>query len=188
MLVSFARITHDLGGTKITPCPSKQCIVTDVDVDDDDVLHLATVPSDGTTSTNSGRRSSRSRNKLNGADPVKDYVDRRLRRVLQDSGIDHTIVNGITRLPMPHDAIDCDEFRKQGRAEFDKDLKDDEDDEDKDVAPSPVHQHHVFKTILNGIIYDRMKVTKENLDMGSGDIFRWRKVQVNKNHVQQKLS
>lgn len=38
------------------------------------------------------------------------------------------------------------------------------EDEDEDAAPSPVHQHHVFKTILNDIFDDRTKVTKENLD------------------------
>lgn len=193
------RITKDLSGTKITPCPSKQCIVADVDVDEEDVLHLATAPSDGTTSTNSGRSSSR--NKRNGADPVEDYVDQRLRRVLQDSGTDHTIINGITRLPMPDDATDGDELRKQRRAElYGKFFK---DDEDEDAAPSSVHQHYVFKTIWNDILEDRIKVTKENLDNTRNAVmfivvpaicavdtetgyFPWRKVPVNKNHVQQK--
>jgi hypothetical protein len=76
-----ATISNDLGGTKIQECPSKQCIIADVDVDDDEIVGLKSMNDEKKTRH------------------VENILERRLRQASSD----HTIVKGITRIAMPDD-------------------------------------------------------------------------------------
>ena len=119
------KITTNLGDTEIKTCPSKQCIIVDVNVDvNDDEMFLL-----GAASIDNNKHSSGS----SSSETIEVFLHRSLRRILNDSGTDHTIINGITRLAMPDDAIDGDEFRNKRRAEYEEFY----DDEDEDAGPSP---------------------------------------------------
>ena len=122
-------ITNDLGGTEIETCPSKQCIIADVDVD-----------------VNEDKDSN---------ETVEDFLHRSLRRILLDSGTDHTIINGITRLAMPDIARNGNAFRKVDRIVA--------DDNKNDSASS---QNSVFATIYSEIFLNRLKnITEESLNL-----------------------
>lgn len=148
------KITTNLGGIEIKTCPSKQCIIVDVNVDvsDDEMFLLGAASIDDSKHSSGGNSNSN--------ETVADFLHRSLRRILNESGTDHTIINGITRLAMPDDPIDGDEFRNKRRSEYDL-----YDDEDEDAGPSPAHQNNVFQTIYSDIQKNRKtKLTKEGFN------------------------
>jgi hypothetical protein len=86
-----SKINKDLGGKNVKECPSRQCIVADIEVDD------KAINDDGTVNTTEGNQA---------FSKVEDFVHRLLQRSLQDSGHDHTIINHIIGLSSPKDNQD----------------------------------------------------------------------------------
>ena len=87
-----ATISNDLGGTRIQECPSKQCIVADVDVDDDEILGLKSMNDEKKTQED-----------VQDLDNVYNHVENFLERRLRQASSNHTIVKGVTRIAMPDD-------------------------------------------------------------------------------------
>ena len=79
----ISNINH-IGGQNIKECLSRQCIVADIEVDDNDINDDGII-----NCTDDGDQA---------VSKVEDLVHRRLQRSLQDSGDDHTIINRILGL------------------------------------------------------------------------------------------
>ena len=79
----ISNINH-IGGQNIKECLSRQCIVADIEVDDNDINDDGII-----NCTDDGDQA---------VSKVEDLVHRRLQRSLQDSGHDHTIINRILGL------------------------------------------------------------------------------------------
>ena len=88
-----ATISNELGGTKIQECPSKQCIIADVDVDDEEILGL----------------------KLTNDEKKTRHVENILERRLRQASSDHMIVKGITRIALPDDESDWSREQRTGK-------------------------------------------------------------------------
>jgi hypothetical protein len=88
-----SKINEDLGGKNVKECLSRQCIVADIEVDDNDIND------DGIVNSTDGDQA---------VSKVEDFVHRRLQRSLQDSGHDHTFINRIISLSSPKDNQDGD--------------------------------------------------------------------------------
>jgi hypothetical protein len=73
-----SEINKDLGGKNVKECLSRQCIVADIEMDDN-----AINDDEGIVNSTNG---------VQGVSKVEDFVRRRLQRSLQDSGHDHTII------------------------------------------------------------------------------------------------
>ena len=138
-----ATISKDLGGTRIQECPSKQCIVADVDVDDDEILSLKSMNDEKKT-----------QNDVQDLDNVYNHVENFLERRLRQASSDHTIVKGITRIAMPDDKHDWSPERRMGTLFF--------ADEDEDTMQS-AQQNAVFGNITTDIYDKRTEVTEKAL-------------------------
>ena len=138
-----ATISNDLGGTRIQECPSKQCIVADVDVDDDEILGLKSMNDEKKT-----------QNDVQDLDNVYNHVENFLERRLRQASSDHTIVKGITRIAMPDDKHDWSPERRMGTLFF--------ADEDEDTMQS-AQQNAVFGNITTDIYDKRTEVTEKAL-------------------------
>merc|ERR1719424_613157 len=91
MNILVSTITDDLGGTDVKECPSKQCIVAKLDVDDENIILDGIADS----STNGGKEDATATSNIS---DVETFLDRRLRQAFEDSGNDHTIISGVRRL------------------------------------------------------------------------------------------
>lgn len=138
------KITNSLGGQNVKECPSRQCIVADFDDDDDEM------PLDGIFDEE---------NNSNGglaADAAGDFLDRRLRGLLDESGHDHTIINRVTHLWSPEENEDNGEFKRR-RMGIDY-------DGDAGAAPSnPAQSHYNLPYISQAIVTARRGLTEESL-------------------------
>ena len=141
-----ATISNELGGTKIQECPSKQCIIADVDVDDDEILGLKSMNDEKKTQDD-----------VKDLDNVYNHVENFLERRLRQASRDHTIVKGITRIAMPDDKNDWSRERRMGSAGGSSYLDGEED------AIQSAHQNDVFGNITNNIYDKRTEVTEKAL-------------------------
>jgi len=137
-----ATISNDLGGTRIQECPSKQCIVADVDVDDDEILGLKLMNDEKKTQDD-----------VQDLDNVYNHVEIFLERRLRQASSNHRIVKGITRMAMPDDENDWSQERRMGFSLADAD----------DEAKQSAHQNGVFGDITTDISIEREEVTEKAL-------------------------
>ena len=142
-----ATISNDLGGTSIQECPSKQCIVADVDVDDDEILVLKSMNDEKKTQED-----------VQDLDNVYNHVENFLERRLRQASSDHTIVKGITRIAMPDEEYDWSQERRMQSATPDFINTNEEDD-----AIHSAHQNNVFGNITSDISDKRKEVTEKAL-------------------------
>ena len=143
-----ATISNDLGGTRIQECPSKQCIVVDVDVDDDEMLGLKLSNDEKKT-----------RDDVQDLDKEHNHVEYFLERRLRQGSSDHTIVKGITRIAMPDDENDWSQERRMVGVDVAVfDIADGDDE-----AIQSAHQNGVFGNITYDIFDKREEVTEKSL-------------------------
>ena len=139
-----ATISTDLGGTRIQECPSKQCIVADVDVNDDEML--------GPKSSNDEKKT---RDDVQDLDKVHNHVENFLERRLHQVSSDHTIVKGVTQIAMPDDENDWSQERRMG------DVVDTAGGDDDTIQSA--NQNGVFGNITYDIVDKREEVTDKSL-------------------------
>ena len=140
-----ATLSNDLGGTRIQECPSKQCIIADVDVNDDEILGLKSVNDEKKT-----------KDDVQDLDNVYHHVENFLERRLRQASSDHTIVKGITRIAIMDDENDWSRERRMGRYASSDEF------EDAD-AIQPGNQNDVFWNITTDIFDKRKEVTEKSL-------------------------
>jgi hypothetical protein len=140
-------INKDLGGKNVKECPSRQCIVADIEVDD------RAINDDGTVNITGGDQA---------VSKVEDFVHRLLQRSLQDSGHDHTIINRIINLSSPKNNQDGSR-RDLGTSD------------DVDSIEKTAKMNDDLTTIYNEMISIRSNVTERMTEKQLNDIANYGK-------------